>query len=141
MEDFLTRSLQQLLARPDGPLHLRFILQPITASVIAIRAGIRDSRHHQPPYLATVFSRPDLHGALLRSAWRDIGKVLIIAVILDAAYQLIELRWLYPGQCLIVAIVLAIVPYVLIRGPASRLSTQLRTRRARSKIPRPSPQQ
>jgi hypothetical protein len=134
MENFLTQSFEQLLARPDGPLHLRFVLQPIVASFIAIRAGLRDCRDRQPPYLSTMFFRSELRRGLLESGRRDIGKVFIVAVILDAAYQLIELRWLYPLQAFIVATVLAVVPYALVRGPASRCATLLRIRRARSKL-------
>jgi hypothetical protein len=35
-------------------------------------------------------------------------------------YQLIEFHWVYPGETLIVAIVLAIIPYFLLRGPINR---------------------
>jgi len=134
MENFLTRTIEQLLSRPAGPLHLRFVLQPTVAAIIAIRAGLRDCRQRQPPYLSGVFFQSEMRRGLLASGWRDIGKVFIVAVVLDAAYQLIEFRWLYPGQAIIVAVVLAIVPYALIRGPVSRCATFLRTRRARSKL-------
>jgi hypothetical protein len=33
-----------------------------------------------------------------------------------------EFNTLYPGEALIVAIVLAFIPYLLIRGPAARLA-------------------
>ena len=49
------------------------------------------------------------------------GKVFIVAIVLDLIYELIVYRWVYPGQAVIVATVLAIVPYLLIlgRSPAS----------------------
>jgi len=50
-----------------------------------------------------------------------VGKVFLIALLLDAVYQLITVRWFYPGEALVTAIVLALVPYVLLRGPANRL--------------------
>lgn len=50
------------------------------------------------------------------------AKVFIIAFVIDAIYQYIVLRWFYPGEALIVAFVLAVVPYVLIRGPVNRLA-------------------
>jgi hypothetical protein len=55
-----------------------------------------------------------------------VGKVFIIAMILDAVYQFIVVRWFYPGEALVVAVVLAIVPYVLLRGPANRLTSRMR---------------
>jgi hypothetical protein len=47
--------------------------------------------------------------------------VFIIALVLDVIYELIVYRWVYPGQAVIVAIVLAIVPYLLICGPVTRV--------------------
>ena len=49
-----------------------------------------------------------------------------MAFLLDSAYQLIVFRWIYLGQAVIVAIILAVVPYVLLRGPVNRLMTTTR---------------
>ena len=41
---------------------------------------------------------------------------------IDIVYQLIEHRWqVYPGEAILVAIILAIVPYLLVRGPINRI--------------------
>jgi hypothetical protein len=53
--------------------------------------------------------------------WKDVWKVFIIALVLDVIYELIVYRWVYPGQAVIVATILAIVPYLLIRGPVTRV--------------------
>jgi hypothetical protein len=53
-----------------------------------------------------------------------VGKVFVLATILDVVYQFWVLRRFYPGESLIVALVLAIVPYLLLRGPVNRLSRQ-----------------
>ena len=58
---------------------------------------------------------------LLREGWKDIRTVFIIALGLDMIYAVIVHRWVYPGQTLLVAAVLAIVPYLLIRGPVTRI--------------------
>ena len=50
------------------------------------------------------------------------GKVFIVAIILDLTYEVIVYRWVYPGQALIVAAVLAFIPYLLIRGPVTRIA-------------------
>jgi hypothetical protein len=50
-----------------------------------------------------------------------VAKVFIMAVVIDFIYQLIVFRWFYPGQAVIVAVVLAIVPFLLIRGPVNRI--------------------
>ncbi len=58
---------------------------------------------------------------MLRTGWQSVGKVFILALILDAIYQYIELRWFYPGEAIAVALSLAIIPYTLLRGPVNRL--------------------
>jgi hypothetical protein len=45
----------------------------------------------------------------------------MFAVLLDVTYALIVRNWLYPGQTLLVATILSVVPYALIRGPVTRL--------------------
>ena len=41
---------------------------------------------------------------------------------MDVIYQLIELKTFYPVEALIIAIVLAFVPYVVLRGIAARIA-------------------
>jgi hypothetical protein len=50
-----------------------------------------------------------------------VGKIFIIAIVLDGIYQYMVLGWFYPGEALVVAFVLALVPYLLLRGPVNRL--------------------
>jgi hypothetical protein len=47
--------------------------------------------------------------------------VFIVAVVLDVVYQIIVQKFVYPGETIIVAIILAIVPYLLVRGPVDRI--------------------
>ncbi len=49
---------------------------------------------------------------------------LLLAIILDVIYQIIVLHWLYPVQTLIVAMTLAIVPYLVVRGLTNRIATR-----------------
>ena len=44
------------------------------------------------------------------------------AIVIDVVYQFIVFRWFYPGEALVVAFVLAIVPYLLVRGPVNRIA-------------------
>ena len=111
MDDFLTREWQHLLRRTAGPLHLRLILQPIVATFLAIRVGLRDARP-----------------ILIRAGWKDIGRLFLMSLVLDSVYQFILFRWFYPLQALIVAFVLTIVPYVAIRGPVTRTASRRKTR-------------
>lgn len=44
------------------------------------------------------------------------------AVIVDLIYEIYVFRWIYPGQALIVAAIVAFLSYVLIRGLANRIA-------------------
>jgi hypothetical protein len=63
---------------------------------------------------------------MLRDGWHDVGKVFVLAIALDIVYQLIVSRWVYPGEVIIVAILLALVPYLLLRGLVTRIARTLR---------------
>jgi hypothetical protein len=119
--EMLTRAVEQLLGRASGPLHFRLFVMPTVVTILGIRAGLRDAREGRPAFLWSIMTNPSDRSRLLRSAARDIGRVFIMAIVLDTTYQLAVLRWLYPLQLVIVAVACAIVPYVLIRGPISRL--------------------
>lgn len=119
-EEF-NRAIQQLLERPDGVMSLRFILQPTVAAVMAVRAGVKDAREGKPAYLWEVFTNAQERWRLLLSGWKDVAKVFTLAFMLDTVYQLIQLKTYYPVQALIIAATLAFVPYLLIRGPLTRV--------------------
>jgi hypothetical protein len=133
MEDTITRVINDVFGRLDGPLHFRFFLQPAMAIFFAIRDGLRDSREGRPAYFWSIFTEPHLRGDLIRDGWKSISKVFIIAVILDFIYQLIVLRWFYPFETLLVAVLLALVPYLLVRGPVNRIKRSSRRSTASQK--------
>ncbi|WP_192356569.1 hypothetical protein [Mesorhizobium mediterraneum] len=122
IEDILQRFWEDLVARPSGPLALRFLLQPVMATLFGIRDGIKDARDGRSPYFWTVLSKPDERRARLREGVKATSKIIVLAVILDAVYQIMQLGTFYPFEAVVVAIVLAFVPYLLIRGPAARIA-------------------
>jgi hypothetical protein len=122
MYDTWARITSNLVERVGGPMSLRLILQPTIATILAIRAGLKDAREGNPPYFWSVLTDPAHRQVMLRDGWKSIGKVFIAALVLDVAYQLIVERFVYPGEAIIVAIVLAIVPYLVLRGLATRLA-------------------
>lgn len=127
VQEFLTRSWEMLIGRFQGPLTFRFIMQPLAAVIIAIRVGLRDAREGRPPYLFwPFFTDPVRRPELVRLAWADVRKVFIVAFTLDVVYELIVYHWVYPGQALIVATILAIIPYLLVRGPFARILRRVR---------------
>ena len=125
--DNLKRAIEQLLGRASGPMHFRLLMQPVMASILAIRAGIRDARDGSPVFLWGFLTNRAERGKLAKSAWKDIGKIFCLAIILDAVYQGIQLHAFFPLQTLLVAIGVAVVPYVVLRGPVTRLIRMFRT--------------
>ncbi|WP_026735896.1 hypothetical protein [Fischerella sp. PCC 9605] len=121
MEHLSSRIWEDLIGRSSGPLSFRLIMQPIMAGTFGILDGVKDARRGRPPYFWTLFTDPAQRRALLRDGWKSIAKIFILAIILDFLYQLIVFRRFYPVEALIVANVLAIVPYLLLRGPINRL--------------------
>ncbi len=127
----LGRVWVNLIGRIGGPLTFRLVVQPAVAVFFAIRAGLRDAREGRPPHAWVIVTDATKRRELLAESWKDVAKVFIVAVIIDLVYQIIELRWFYPGEALIVATILALLPYLLLRGPANRVAryTILRRRR------------
>jgi len=121
MENFWQRIVDDFFGRFDGPLHFRFILQPLMAIIFAVIDGIKDAKIGKPAYFWTIMFSPGQRKEFLKDGWKHVGKIFILAVILDVVYQLKVFHRIYPGEILIVALVLAIVPYVLLRGPVNRV--------------------
>ncbi len=48
------------------------------------------------------------------------ARIILLGLVMDATYQFIELKSFYPIEAVIVALVLAFLPYVLLRGPIAR---------------------
>ncbi len=117
---------EMLVGRLQGPLTLRLILQPAMAAFFAVRAGLRDARQGRKPYLWKMFTHPELRRELLHLGWKDVRMVFLMAVLLDSVYQVIVFKWIYLVQAAIVAVVLALVPYGIIRGPVNRLMSRRR---------------
>jgi hypothetical protein len=125
----LSQAVEQLLGRASGPLHFRLFVMPCVVTVLGIRAGLRDGRAGRQQFLWLRESTE--RRQLLRSALKDIGRVFVIAVVLDTTYQILVFKYLYILQVLVIAVMCAVVPYVLMRGIVTRLA------RKRSQEPAP----
>ncbi len=132
MDDFWVRIGSQLVARVSGPMKFRLVLQPAMTAFFAIRSGLADARAGKPPYFWALLSDPGQRAGMIKDGWKSIGRVFILAVVLDVIYQIIVLRFVYPGEAIIVAFILAIAPYLILRGLVTRVA---RTRVRRQQDP------
>lgn len=122
MDEIWTRIVQDMVDRVSGPMKFRMLLQPCMAIAFAVIAGLRDARMGKPPYAWALFTSPGHRADMLEDGWKSVGKVFVLAIILDIIYQVIVLGFVYPGEALIVALLLAIVPYLITRGLVTRIA-------------------
>jgi hypothetical protein len=120
--DMVSRGWENFLARPNGPLNLRFILQPTMAGLLALRAGIQDAREGRQGYLWAMLTDSQRRFQLLHEGWRGARTPFLVAIALDCVYQLVTQRFIYPLELLFTATLLALVPYALLRGPFNRFA-------------------
>jgi hypothetical protein len=116
----IERLWHDLIERPDAPMRFRFILQPVMAAIVAIRDGLKDVRAGRKPYF-----RMALGVTRLREGLNATARIILLGIVMDAMYQIIVLGRFYPGEAVIIALLLAFVPYLLLRGPAARIARRL----------------
>ncbi len=124
-DESLGRLWTDILDRPGGPMTFRFILQPTMAIIAALRDGFHDARLGRRPYVwALIHGVRDSQGRSGR-LWEGIvstARILILGVVMDILYQWKVLDTFYPGQSAVIAILLAFIPYLLLRGPFERIA-------------------
>lgn len=121
MDDILTRVIENLGARVTGPMKFRLLLQPLMACIFAVKSGLADAKTGKPPYFWALFTAGADRAAMLKDGWKSVGTVFVLAIVLDVVYQIIAERFVYPGEAVLVAFLLAIVPYLVVRGLVTRL--------------------
>jgi hypothetical protein len=123
MEYLVTRFVTDLIGRLTGPLTLRLFLQPGVATFLAIRDGLKDAHEGRPPHFwRMVTGPPEARRRRLKETWNAVLKVFVMAVLLDCVYQFLVFRWIYPFEAMFTAVILAILPYAILRGVANRIA-------------------
>jgi hypothetical protein len=116
------RFRNDLFGRPGGPMAFRFLLQPLMAFLAALHDGIQDARTGRTPFLWTVLlDRKECLGRLSEGLVST-ARLLLIGIAMDAIYQFRVLGTLYPLEAIVTALVLGFAPYLLLRGPVTRIA-------------------
>jgi len=113
---------RDLIERPDAPMRFRFVLQPLMAALAAIHDGREDARAGRSPYFMTMLRNPRERVGLLREGLNATARIILLGLVMDVIYQLIVLKTFFPNQALVVALLLAFVPYLIIRGLVFRVA-------------------
>jgi hypothetical protein len=100
-----------------------FGLQLRAAEVLHLQKGYsaRRDQRRQFPQWGTALAKP-IRGWrwLLHVGWKDMRIPFLVGATLDAIYQLIIHKFIYPLELLFTATLLALVPYFVLRGLARR---------------------
>lgn len=122
MDDIWIRVIENLHDRVTGPMKFRLLLQPVMAVIFATLSGLKDAKAGKPPYFWALITEPSHRREMVRDGWKSVGKVFVLALVLDVIYQIIVQRFVYPGEAIVVALALAIVPYLIVRGLVTRVA-------------------
>ena len=120
--EVLARIWHNMLDRPGGPFVFRFVLQPIMATVAALRDGLHDARAGRAPFLWTVLTDPAQRRGRLDEALIATSRIVLLGLAMDTVYQVIEFDTFHPAEAVIIALLLAFVPYVVLRGLVTRIA-------------------
>jgi hypothetical protein len=120
--EVVLRIFRDLFNRPSEPMSFRFILQPVMALIAALRDGIKDARTGRSPYFWTIMSEPGKRAGRLREGLNATARILLLGLVMDVIYQIMVLKRFYPAEAVIIAVMLAFVPYFFMRGPIARIA-------------------
>jgi hypothetical protein len=118
----LQRLFYQELARPGGPMKFRFVLQPVMAAFFAIRDGVKDAKTGRPAFLWAMLYRSGRRVIRLEEALNATARIILLGLVMDVIYQLIVLDRFYPAEAVVIAVILAFIPYLILRGPVARIA-------------------
>lgn len=118
----LARIWQNLVDRPSGPMLFRFFLQPIMAAIAAVMSGMKDARLGRTPFWQAVLTSPTERAGRLNEAVVDTSRIMLLGLVMDSIYQYIVFDTFHPGEAVIITLLLAFVPYLLLRGLVARVA-------------------
>ncbi|MBF8177742.1 MAG: hypothetical protein K2Y13_11705 [Burkholderiaceae bacterium] len=120
--DILTRIWTDLMSRPSGPMAFRFMLQPTMGIIIALLDGIKDARTGRSPYFWTLVHRPEARVGRIKEGLKATSRIILLSLGMEAIYQYKVLHTFYVAEALIITFCLAVLPYLLLRGPFARIA-------------------
>jgi hypothetical protein len=113
--DVQRRFWADITDRVHGPMTFRFILQPIMALLAAVPDGIRDARAGHKSFFWSALWNPDAPTGRLKEGITSIARVILLGIGMDVIYQFKELDQFYPVEAVMMALLLAVIPYFVFR--------------------------
>ena len=95
----------------------------------------RRARRPAPDFWTILTNPVDRGQTVAREGWKAVAQVFVLAAVIDVAYQVMVLRWVYPLELLLVSFLLAALPICWSEVPRTGLRgdgrQHVRTPRAR----------
>jgi hypothetical protein len=126
---FSMQFLRELPERFTGEGRLRFIIQPLVASLLGIGSGIADARAGAPPYIFELLLNARSRGERLRHGLAQIRTLLALGIILDVIFQLGLYGEVHPGPAVLIGPILISIPYAIARALTNRIGRRWMTAR------------
>jgi len=122
--EYLHRFASDMFGRADGPMTFRFFLQPTMAFLAALHDGIKDAKLGRSPYMVGLMSSPHNERVQsIREGVTAVTRVLLLGVAMDVIYQFkVFGAFKYPLETFVISVLLAFIPYLLLRGPVARIA-------------------
>ncbi|WBJ99385.1 hypothetical protein [Methylocystis parvus] len=98
------------------------------ASIAALHDGVKDAKLDREPYFWTVLNDSERRSSRLRESVLSTARIILLGLGMDVIYQYKVLGAFYPGEGALVALLLAFIPYLLLRGPIARVARRWITR-------------
>ena len=121
MEEFLDHFADAVAARLSGPMNFRFIMQPLMAVVLGIRAGIQDAHAGSPAFIADLVFNKEGRKESLKGAWKHVRWPIVLGAVLDATAQWILFHHIRPLPAVFVGFAVIALPYGMSRGLTNRI--------------------
>jgi hypothetical protein len=109
------RFWADIMDRLHGPMTFRFYLQPAMALLAAIPDGIRDARLGHKSFFWSALWDHNASTGRLREGAISTARVVLLGISMDVIYQFKVLDRFYPVEALMMAILLAVIPYFIFR--------------------------
>ena len=117
------RFWSDIFERVGGPMTFRFILQPIMALLAALHDGIADARNGHKAFFWSVHGDPTQRAGRLREGLISVARVVLLGLSMDVIYQFKELDRFYPAEAVMMALLLAVIPYFIFRWIIEHVAT------------------
>ncbi len=124
------RLWSDVIDRSHGPMTFRFFLQPAMAGIAALHDGIADARIGRAPFLHALLYGEEDRGTLVWQQLYSTSRIILLGFAMDAIYQWQVLKTFYPGEALVITLILAVIPYLILRGPFCRIARWWMARKA-----------